>query len=99
MSEAVFRQNYPSGRVQRGSKDYGKVFICRRGCNTRTATYTEEFVWEDIHQEGSGLDVLIELVKNQTKAARKRKRDKASEDRAAEVSSNLASWFDIRGIY
>lgn len=70
-----FRHKYPSGKVPRLSKDYGKIFICRRGCNTRTATYTEEFAWEDIYRGAEDLLELIDHVKTQTKATRKRKRD------------------------
>ncbi|KAL8654796.1 MAG: hypothetical protein Q9210_001288 [Variospora velana] len=75
VSADAFRQKYPSGKVPRSSKDYGKIFICRRGCNTRTATYTEEFIWEDIYHGGQDLLELIDQVKNQTKAKRKRKHD------------------------
>ncbi|KAL8975081.1 MAG: hypothetical protein Q9197_000688 [Variospora fuerteventurae] len=73
VSADAFRQKYPSGKVPRSSKDYGKIFICRRGCNTRTATYTEEFIWEDIYHGGQDLLDLIDQVKSQTKATRKRK--------------------------
>ncbi len=74
MSLAAFRKRYPSGKVPRNSKDHGKVFICRRGCNTRTATYTDEFIWEDIYH-GTEDDIfnLIERVKRETKATRKRR--------------------------
>ncbi|XP_044714790.1 origin recognition complex subunit 1 [Hirsutella rhossiliensis] len=41
-----------SGKVARHLPDFGRTFICRRGCNTRTATYTDEFVWEDIYRGG-----------------------------------------------
>ncbi|KAL8722413.1 MAG: hypothetical protein Q9225_001092 [Loekoesia sp. 1 TL-2023] len=75
VSAETFRQKYPSGKVPRSSKDYGKIFVCRRGCNTRTATYTEEFVWEDIYHGAEDLLDLIDHVKSQTKATRKRKRD------------------------
>ncbi|KAI4164769.1 MAG: hypothetical protein LQ342_001744 [Letrouitia transgressa] len=78
VSPAVFRSKFPSGKVSRNSKGYGKTFICRRGCNTRTATYTDEFVWEDIYSGAEALLDLIDHVKSQTKATRKRKR--ASDD-------------------
>ncbi|KFX98638.1 hypothetical protein V497_02621 [Pseudogymnoascus sp. VKM F-4516 (FW-969)] len=69
-----FLAKYPGGRIPRGSKEHGKSFFCRRGCNTRTATYTEEFNWEDIFK-GTDEDIfnLIERVKNETKASRKRR--------------------------
>jgi origin recognition complex subunit 1 len=54
MSEATFKSKYPNGKVPRKSNEYGKAFICRRGCNTRTCTYTDEFVWEDIYRGRGG---------------------------------------------
>lgn len=76
MSDRAFHAKYPSGKIPRKSKEYGKTFICRRGCNTRTATYTEEFIWEDIYH-GTEEDVLalIDRLKSDTKATRKRRKD------------------------
>jgi origin recognition complex subunit 1 len=71
MSPQEFSRRYPKGVVPRRSKEFGKVFICRRGCNTRTATYTEEFIWEDIYNGDEDLPELIKLVQSQTKATRK----------------------------
>jgi origin recognition complex subunit 1 len=52
------------------------VFICRRGCNTRTATYTEEFTWEKVYRGAEDILDLVDLVQSQTKATRrKRKRE------------------------
>lgn len=73
VSAETFQSKYPSGKVPRSSKDYGKIFICRRGCNTRTATYTDTFNWEKIYQSADDIDPLIERIKAQTKATRKRK--------------------------
>jgi len=73
MSLPVFLEQFPSGKVPRRSKDFGKIFICRRGCSTRTATYTEEFVWEDVYHGREDIDSLVELVKRGTKATRKRR--------------------------
>ncbi len=87
MSHAAFQEKYPTGKIPRNSPDFGKVFICRRGCNTRTATYTDEFVWEDIyHEEEENIDELVELVKNGTKATRRRRlaKDKSPDDYALE---------------
>ena len=75
VSAETFQSKYPSGKVPRSSKDHGKIFICRRGCNTRTATYTDEFNWEEIYQSADDILPLIERVENQTKATRKRKKD------------------------
>lgn len=85
VSPDIFQSKYPSGRVPRTSKDYGKIFICRRGCNTRTATYTEEFSWEDIYKGAEDLDSLVERVQSQTKATRKRKRHVSYDDDDAEI--------------
>lgn len=74
LSTRSFNKRYPSGRVPRSSKEQGKVFVCRRGCNTRTATYTEEFDWESIYQGSPDIPALIQRVQDQTKATRKRKR-------------------------
>ncbi|TLD14895.1 hypothetical protein PspLS_10865 [Pyricularia sp. CBS 133598] len=78
MSQTAFLKKYPNGKVPRNSKDFGKVFICRRGCNTRTASYTGEFVWEDIYR-GTEADVLSlgERIKTETKATRARRKTKA----------------------
>ncbi|KAL8672905.1 MAG: hypothetical protein Q9168_002659 [Polycauliona sp. 1 TL-2023] len=75
ISAESFKSKYPSGRVPRSSKDFGKIFICRRGCSTRTATYTDEFIWEDKYRGAEDLHDLIDFIKSQTKATRKRKRN------------------------
>lgn len=80
VSEASFLSKYPSGKIPRTSKDHGKMFVCRRGCNTRTATYTDLFAWEKIYRGYDDLHELIDRVKSQTKATRKRKRDVSYDD-------------------
>ncbi|KAF2189770.1 P-loop containing nucleoside triphosphate hydrolase protein, partial [Zopfia rhizophila CBS 207.26] len=67
-----FYTQYPNGQVKKTSKDYGKIFVCRRGCNTRTTTYTSEFKWEDVYTSEEDIPALVELVESQTKATRKR---------------------------
>ncbi|KAF2266979.1 P-loop containing nucleoside triphosphate hydrolase protein [Lojkania enalia] len=67
-----FHKQYPSGQVKKSSRDYGKIFVCRRGCNTRTTTYTPEFKWEDVYAGEQDIPGLVELVENQTKATRRR---------------------------
>jgi origin recognition complex subunit 1 len=69
----VFMSRYPNGTVPRQSPDYGKIFVCRRGCDTRTATYTDEFVWEDFYKDGLDVTKLYELVHSSTKGTRKRR--------------------------
>ncbi|KFY36282.1 hypothetical protein V494_05159 [Pseudogymnoascus sp. VKM F-4513 (FW-928)] len=84
-SAKPFLAKYPGGRIPRSSKEHGKSFFCRRGCNTRTATYTEEFVWEDIfHGTDDDIFNLIERVKNETKATRKRRGELRAEKRKQE---------------
>jgi origin recognition complex subunit 1 len=72
LSLDTFYSRYPNGQIKRTSKDYGKVFVCRRGCNTRTTTYTPEFRWEDVYTGAKDISALVELVESQTKATRKR---------------------------
>ncbi|KAJ4424765.1 Origin recognition complex, subunit 1 [Gnomoniopsis sp. IMI 355080] len=72
MSLEAFHKAYPQGKIPRNSKDYGKVFVCRRGCNTRTTTYTDEFSWEEVYQGVEDVQKLIELVKSGTKATRRK---------------------------
>lgn len=81
MSLNTFISRFPTGKVPKSSRDYGKIFVCRRGCNTRTATYTEEFDWEDIYG-GSQQDIyaLIQRVKSETKATRSRRGPKPPQD-------------------
>ncbi|KAI9829807.1 MAG: Origin recognition complex, subunit 1 [Phylliscum demangeonii] len=82
MSPAAFDAQSGGARPGLGAKtahDRGKVFVCRRGCNTRTATYTQEFVWENVYQ-GRASDIyrMIERVQRETKATRKRRRDEVA---------------------
>lgn len=77
MSLESFQRQFPNGKIPKNSRDHGKVFVCRRGCNTRTATYTEEFIWEDIYQGAEDIPGLIELVKSGTKATRKTRAPRA----------------------
>jgi origin recognition complex subunit 1 len=73
MSEKAFKAKYPTGKIPKRSKAYGKTFICRRGCNTRTTTYTEEFIWEDIfHGTEDDVEELRARLKAETTATRRR---------------------------
>ncbi|KAF9640342.1 hypothetical protein BFW01_g12148 [Lasiodiplodia theobromae] len=73
VSMDTFLQQFPAGKVPRTSKDYGKIFVCQRGVNTRTATYTDVFRWEDVYSGEDDIPSLVELVKSQTKETRKRR--------------------------
>ena len=96
ISQQAFLARYPSGKVPRSSKDFGKTFVCRRGCNTRTATYTDEFIWEDVYRGAEDIADLIQRVKSQTKATRKkRKRGEEYEgDEGDEVRSKRFDCYD-----
>jgi origin recognition complex subunit 1 len=74
MSMEAFLSEYPTGKIPRQSADFGKAFVCRRGCNTRTASYTEQFNWEEFYQDGNNVFGMIEFVKENTKATRQRRR-------------------------
>ncbi len=77
LSMQSYLANYPNSRIPRISREYGKTFFCRRGCNTRTATYTEEFDWEELyHETEEDIASLVEKVKNETKATRKKRRER-----------------------
>ncbi|KAK8156313.1 P-loop containing nucleoside triphosphate hydrolase protein [Phyllosticta citrichinensis] len=73
LSKDEFLKKYPSGKVPRTAKDFGKTFVCRRGVNTRTVTYTDEFIWEDVYHGDESWRALMELVKSQTKETRTRR--------------------------
>jgi origin recognition complex subunit 1 len=81
MSPDVFKKEFPKGIVPKNHPQIGKVFICRRGCNTRTATYTDEFVWEDTYRGFEYLHDLEDVIETQTKSTRKRgPKQKATKD-------------------
>lgn len=80
LSEQRYQAKYPKGTIPKNSPGYGKTFICRRGCSTRTATYTDEFIWEDVYTESADIEKLFELVKSQTKASRKRTESKPEDE-------------------
>jgi len=53
------------------------VFVCRRGCNLKSTTYSEEFSWKDIaHDTEDDVIRLIEKLKSETKATKKPRLDK-----------------------
>lgn len=81
MSAEKFASLYPGGKVPKNSKDYGKVFVCRRGANIKTATYTEDFNWEDTFKSRKeDMDTLGDLVETQTVKTRRRKPAKKREE-------------------
>lgn len=81
VSAEKFAALYPTGKVAKNSKDFGKIFVCRRGANIKTATYTEDFIWEDIFKSRKeDMDTLSELVESQTVKTRRRKPTKKREE-------------------
>ncbi|CAL3968787.1 hypothetical protein PZA11_004773 [Diplocarpon coronariae] len=89
MSEIAYNKKYPTGKVPKKSREYGKTFICRRGCNTRTATYTDEFVWETVkHGNPEEVSELHDRIELETKSTRRRRKafKRAIEDDGFEES-------------
>ncbi|KAI8629304.1 P-loop containing nucleoside triphosphate hydrolase protein [Xylariaceae sp. FL1651] len=71
MSYPAFLQEFPIAKIPRSSPAHSKTFVCRRGCNTRTTTYTDEFLWEDVYS-GNPDDItnLVRLVEAGTRSTR-----------------------------
>ncbi|KAL7924988.1 P-loop containing nucleoside triphosphate hydrolase protein [Trichoderma austrokoningii] len=74
MSLDAFLSAHPSGKISRNSPDFGKTFVCRRGCNTRSTTYTDEFVWEEVYKNGENVSALKDFVEKNTRATRRKAR-------------------------
>ncbi|KXT13628.1 hypothetical protein AC579_9757 [Pseudocercospora musae] len=79
-SPETFKKNFPRGKIPRNSKAHGKTFICRRGVQPRTASYTEEFMWEEVYSGKDDIDDLVKLVESQTVKTRKRRAPANSRD-------------------
>lgn len=97
MSYPVFLREFPSGKVPRSSPAYNRTFVCRRGCNVRTTTYTPEFTWEDIFS-GCLEDIpkLVRLVQAGTKSTRKQPKSKeVTDDTATEHTPSKKRLRDI----
>ncbi|KAF2964507.1 hypothetical protein GQX73_g9070 [Xylaria multiplex] len=97
MSSAAFSREFPTGKIPRSSPAYNKTFVCRRGCNTRTTTYTSEFIWEDIFS-GSSEDIakLIQLVQSGTKSTRRQpKSHRTTDDTTTEYTPRKRRLYDV----
>ncbi|KAI1115182.1 ATPase [Nemania sp. NC0429] len=97
MSHSAFSREFPTGKIPRSSPAYNKTFVCRRGCNARTTTYTDEFIWEDIFS-GSSDDIakLIRLVESGTKSTRKQpKSHRPTSDAALDYSPRKRRLNDV----
>lgn len=73
VSHEKFLARHPTGKIPRRSDDVGKLFMCRRGLDMRTTTYTEEFTWEDRYSGFDDLAPLVDFVTDSTRIARKRR--------------------------
>ncbi|RPA98233.1 P-loop containing nucleoside triphosphate hydrolase protein [Choiromyces venosus 120613-1] len=68
-----------NGRANKKSKEYGKVFVCRWGCNPRTATYMPEFVWEEVWKvREMDITAIGEMVYHGTKVVKMRENKPAA---------------------
>ncbi|KAI1369477.1 ATPase [Xylaria arbuscula] len=97
MSAAAFSREFPTGKIPRTSPFYNKTFICRRGCNARTTTYTSEFIWENIFS-GSSEDIaqLKRLVESGTKSTRRQPKSQiAVDETTAEYSPRKRGLYDV----
>ncbi|KAI1350165.1 ATPase [Xylaria sp. FL0043] len=97
MSSAAFMREFPTGKIPRSSPAYNKTFVCRRGCNARTTTYTPEFIWEEIFS-GSSDDIakLIRLVESGTKSTRRKpKSHHAVDDAATDYTPRKRQLYDV----
>ncbi|MCJ1287112.1 Origin recognition complex, subunit 1 [Xylographa opegraphella] len=72
MSMTAFNAKYPSGKIPPSTKLQDKIFVCRRGLDTTIATYTEEFVWEEMYKGPEDIEQLSEFVQSQTQTAAKK---------------------------
>ncbi|KAI1495474.1 ATPase [Biscogniauxia marginata] len=90
MSYQAFLREYPNGRVPRSSPAHNKIFICRRGCNTRTTTYTHEFDWDDVYSgKPEDIEDLLELIRRETKSTRKRRKPRELVAEAAYSANHI----------
>ena len=80
LSVEDFNKQHPTGKVPRNHKYYGKTFVCRRGVNIRTTTYTEEFDWQYTYTGKEDIKGMVRLIEQQTVKTRKRKGQKRDLD-------------------
>ncbi|KAG4025583.1 hypothetical protein MFRU_054g00120 [Monilinia fructicola] len=92
LSEEAFKTKYPTGKIPRSRKEHGKTFICRRGLHSKSVTYTDEFIWEDVyHNTEESVEKLIEKIENSIPNNKRKKpihpKKKNEEDDDASVAS------------
>ncbi|RKF64379.1 Origin recognition complex subunit 1 [Erysiphe neolycopersici] len=72
VSEDYFNHKYAKG-VSRKSAGSEVIFICRRGCETRGAVYTDKFIWEDIKPKTEEqVEELYQRIKAETRSQKKK---------------------------
>lgn len=77
MSLHKYSETFPTGKIPRNAPGYNKTFVCRRGCNNRTATYTDEFVWEEMYRaRGEDIKALRQYVESKTATTRRKAKKK-----------------------
>ncbi|KAF7912015.1 uncharacterized protein EAE98_011772 [Botrytis deweyae] len=96
LSEEAFKVKFPTGKIPRNRKENGKTFICRRGLHSKSVTYTDEFVWDDVyHNTEESVEKLIEKIENSLPSNKRKKpalpnpkkKKKLDEDDDASVAS------------
>lgn len=95
LSEEAFKAKYPTGKIPRNRKENGKTFICRRGLHSKSVTYTDEFIWEDVyHNTEESVERLIEKIENSLPSNKrknpvlsKKKKKKREDDDDASLAS------------
>lgn len=85
MSEDAFNNKYPTGKIPKRAKEFGKTFVCRRGVDPRRAKYTDKFNWEDIsHSNEDEMEQLVRRMEIETGSKQKKapavKRKKVEND-------------------
>jgi origin recognition complex subunit 1 len=75
VTERDFKSRFPTKNIPRKDKEeFNRTFLCRRGCDTGSTTYTEEFNWNDLdHNSAEHVENLLEKLKSET-VSRKRGR-------------------------
>ncbi|RAL58103.1 hypothetical protein DID88_010383 [Monilinia fructigena] len=59
------RPNIPQEKYPGVERNMGKTFICRRGLHSKSVTYTDEFIWEEVyHKTEESVEKLIEKIEN-----------------------------------
>jgi origin recognition complex subunit 1 len=95
MSYPAFLREFPTGKIPRSSPAFNKTFVCRRGCNARTTTYTPEFIWEDVVSGGpDDIAKLVRLVQGGTKSTRKQPKE-ATNDPTTEYTPRKRRLRDV----